>query len=827
MATRLLAALSAALLLVSPNLWAQSQSTADPPGRVGRLSAIEGTVQQRTPDDNDWVQANLNYPVTTGFAIAPQDGARAEIQVGSMALRVGPVSELDVGNLGDHDASLTLAQGELNVRVGRLANGDRIELVTPRGVLQILAAGQYHIDAGTTESPTRFEVFNGRAEVQRDGGNTALASGQGALINPDNSLTMARAEPDPLDQWAFDRDRGPARAPNRTARAAPPAPYPAPGAPYAASGAPYAPAESSYVSPEMTGGADLADYGNWNTDSQYGSIWYPSGVPAGWAPYTYGRWSWASPWGWTWIDDEPWGFAPFHYGRWAYTATGWGWIPGAYVETVPVYSPALVVFFGGGPFYYDGFHAGIGWCPLGPGELFVPGYSVSVAYVRNVNITNVNINQFNITRVNNTIVINNDPHWGGQVSNFANHRFATVVPAAQFGQSNQRVRNIAVHSSAVTTTAATLPISRAPAVTPPHTVAGTNIGNRAAQFNRANRPPIPQAGTASATRTQTQTHQPTGSAPTTTAPAHTIAGHTLPALPPARGPAGNNARDNRAGAGVATTTTGSTASGRFGTNTRTPTTNAGRNLPPAPSTQTVTPSGNHAGNVTPQGGLNGNTASTARSARGPFGTTRPATLAPSATTSSAGHALPPLPTTRQSQVKPPAPQTHIAQPPTTPTGSSGSHRAFSAPVTPQTQHSVAAPAHTFTPPPQSQHSVTPQTRSFTPPPQPQHNVTPQARSFTPPQQPQHNVTPQTRNFTPPPQPQHNVTPQARSFTPPQHQQPVAPANNVAAPAHVAPPAAPARPVGNAAASHNAAPHAQPAAPPANNNQKRNNTNNNN
>src|SRR5262249_21611505 len=181
MAARFLTALAAALLLASPNLWAQSQP-ADPPGRVGRLSAIEGTVQQRTPDENDWTQANLNYPVTSGFAIAPQDGGRAEIQVGSMALRVGPASELDITNLGDHEASCTLAQGELNIRLSRLANADRVEIVPPRGVMQILGAGQYHIDAGTTESPTRFEVFNGRAELQRDGGNTALASGQAALI---------------------------------------------------------------------------------------------------------------------------------------------------------------------------------------------------------------------------------------------------------------------------------------------------------------------------------------------------------------------------------------------------------------------------------------------------------------------------------------------------------------------------------------------------------------------------------------------------------------------------------------------------------------------
>ena len=46
MAARFLTALAAALLLVSPTVWAQSQP-ADPPARVGRLSAIEGTVQQK------------------------------------------------------------------------------------------------------------------------------------------------------------------------------------------------------------------------------------------------------------------------------------------------------------------------------------------------------------------------------------------------------------------------------------------------------------------------------------------------------------------------------------------------------------------------------------------------------------------------------------------------------------------------------------------------------------------------------------------------------------------------------------------------------------
>ncbi|MGH7126870.1 MAG: DUF6600 domain-containing protein, partial [Stellaceae bacterium] len=700
MAARFLTAFTAALLLVSPNLWAQSQA-ADPPDRVGRLSAIEGTVQQRTPDDNDWVQANLNYPVTTGFALAPQENGRGEIQVGSMALRVGPQSELDVTNLGDRDASLTLAQGELNLRVGELPRGERIEVVTPRGVMEILAAGQYHIDAGTTDDPTRFEVFNGRAQVQRDGGNTDLASGQAALISPDNSLNMASAQPDPLDQWALARDQGPAPRTN-TASAPPPQSASAP-----------------YVSPEMTGEADLSAYGNWSANPDYGNVWYPSGVPSGWAPYTDGHWAWVSPWGWTWIDDEPWGFAPFHYGRWAYLDGGWGWIPGE-VAVAPVYAPALVVFIGGSDhrFFWDRDHEGVGWFPLGPHEAYVPGYRTSINYVRNVNRTNVDVRNLNIRRANDRWVVNNGR--GDTVNNFANHRFATVVPANQFGQT-RRVRDVAIHNASITTAAASLPVSHNPSVTPPRNAAVTNGANHAAMSNRNGRPPLPQARTSGGV----QPGRP-GTASSTNAPTRTVAGHALPALPPAHGKAGG---------------TGSSAPGRFGASARTPTPTTNRGLPPVPSARGSAPSASNHG---PQGTAVNNAAPTGRAARGPFGATRPnattPSTGPSVTSGSAGRrGLSQMPTTRQQTMHPPAPQPHIAEPPTTNT--SAGHRGLSAPSTPSFQRNTAAPTHTFSAPPRPQapvHTAAP-VHNFTPPPRPQpqmptHTAAP-ARSFAPPARP--------------------------------------------------------------------------------------------
>src|SRR5437588_11460790 len=102
---------------------------------------------------------------------------------------------------------------------------------------------------------------------------------------------------------------------------------------------------SNYVSQEMTGYEDLDEYGRWRYVSDYGPVWIPASIPVGWAPYRYGHWVWIRPWGWTWVDDEPWGFAPFHYGRWAYVENGWCWVPGSVVVR-PVYAPALVVSVG-------------------------------------------------------------------------------------------------------------------------------------------------------------------------------------------------------------------------------------------------------------------------------------------------------------------------------------------------------------------------------------------------------------------------------------------------------------------------------------------------
>src|SRR5262249_16155802 len=139
---------------------------------------------------------------------------------------------------------------------------------------------------------------------------------------------------------------------------------------------------------------------SWQTVPDYGAVWVPSTVPAGWAPYRYGHWVWISPCGWTWVDDAPWGFAPFHYGRWVWFHNHWAWTPGRFVAR-PVYAPALVAFIGGSSFSVSvgfGSAPAVGWVPLGWREPFIPWYRASRAHVRNVNVAQVT----NVTNVTNT-----------------------------------------------------------------------------------------------------------------------------------------------------------------------------------------------------------------------------------------------------------------------------------------------------------------------------------------------------------------------------------------------------------------------------------------
>ena len=410
-----------ALITVSPG-WSAPPPIpprVDPPARVGRVARLTGTVSSHTADADQWSPAALNDPFTNGEAFWTEPGARVDLQLASNRVTLAPTTELDIVTLDDQALATSEPQGETYLELRTVPAGNTYTIQTPRGAVQIAAAGRYDIVAGDTDHPTLITVVEGAAQVTGNNLSLQIAPRQTASIT---GTDVIQGSVGPIAQDAF-----------LTAMLAEDRP------------APRASAPIPQIVQYMTGSEDLQTAGSWAETPQYGTVWYPP-VEAGWVPYRHGHWSYVAPWGWTWVDDAAWGFTPFHYGRWAEIDNRWGWIPvspGAYADPVaaypvPVYAPALVSFvdFGGAAVAGAavGLAAGalagrsVGWVPLGPHEAYYPPYRSNLNYVRSVNATVVQ----NVGQTINTTTINNNR---SLVQNFTNRGAATVVPAAAMVQS--------------------------------------------------------------------------------------------------------------------------------------------------------------------------------------------------------------------------------------------------------------------------------------------------------------------------------------------------------------------------------------------------------
>jgi hypothetical protein len=379
-----LAFILTALLAILPK--SATAQDADPPGRVARLNYIQGSVSYQVSGDTTWVDADTNRPLTAGDNLWADKDSRGEVHIGSTAIRLSSETGISFLTLDDRTVQIQLAQGTIEVHLRHHVAGDAFEIDTPNLALTLTKSGEYRIDTDPNANSTTIVMREGEGEVTGGGESYTLDAGQQYTFTGTDQLTYADAAApgfDDFEDWCQARDQQENNA-----------------------------VSAQYVSRDVDGYYDLDQYGTWEADPDYGQIWVPTGVAVGWAPYHLGHWVYIAPWGWTWVDDEPWGFAPFHYGRWAYVSDHWGWVPGPMVVR-PVYAPALVAFVGGGGFGFSvsfggGFN-GIGWFPLGPRDVYIPGYRCSPRYFQTVNVTNTRI--VNVTQVRdvyNTAVVNRD-----------------------------------------------------------------------------------------------------------------------------------------------------------------------------------------------------------------------------------------------------------------------------------------------------------------------------------------------------------------------------------------------------------------------------------
>src|SRR5262245_41804931 len=79
----------------------------DPPARVARLNYISGSVSFRPGNVEEWAAATPNYPLTAGDRLWADDGAGAEMHIGSTAIRLAGLTAVEFLNLDDRVAQLS------------------------------------------------------------------------------------------------------------------------------------------------------------------------------------------------------------------------------------------------------------------------------------------------------------------------------------------------------------------------------------------------------------------------------------------------------------------------------------------------------------------------------------------------------------------------------------------------------------------------------------------------------------------------------------------------------------------------------------------------
>jgi FecR protein len=423
----------ALLVLCAAAGFANAQD-ADPPGRAARLSDAEGAVSLQPAGVQEWTAAALNRPLTTGDRLWSDQGSRAELDLGTAAVRLGSNTGFAFLNLDDRSVQMQLSAGALIVSVRDIPNGESYEIDTPNIALSLQQPGVYRLEVDDQGTATAVAVSQGAAQAQGGGQTVAIGSQQVITFSGVDTLawqSRTLGAPDEFDDWSAQREREVAQS-----------------------------ASVGYVASDIPGTRDLDDNGQWQQAPEYGYVWVPTVVAVGWVPYRYGHWAWITPWGWTWIDDARWGYAPFHYGRWVQWHNSWCWVPAPRHGRTgrAVYAPALVAWVGGPAAGATAVPSSVGWFPLGPREVYVPPYRVSTAYVRNVNITNTTI--INNTSITNVYQNNIPPqHYVNQTANAV-----TAVPRNTF-ISGQRVGGHTTQAAPAALAAAAA-TAAAPAIVP-------------------------------------------------------------------------------------------------------------------------------------------------------------------------------------------------------------------------------------------------------------------------------------------------------------------------------------------------------------------------
>src|SRR5580698_9870376 len=151
----------------------------DPPGRVARLSYVQGAVSLEPAGSQDWVAAELNRPLTTSDRLwSDTPTSRAELDIGGAVVRVGSDTGFSFLNLDDNIAQMQVTAGTVSVTVRELLENQTYEVDTPNVAVLLDQAGEYRVDVNEAGNTTVVRVSEGQAEAGGGGQSIPIANQQ-------------------------------------------------------------------------------------------------------------------------------------------------------------------------------------------------------------------------------------------------------------------------------------------------------------------------------------------------------------------------------------------------------------------------------------------------------------------------------------------------------------------------------------------------------------------------------------------------------------------------------------------------------------------------
>ncbi len=359
-ATRLTAILLGLSMLLMAVPGARAAAPAPPPppapsngaseaiGRTPpRLSYLNGDVSFWRPGAPDWGAAQVNTPLAPGDELYTSSHGNLELQIGGRAfVRAWTDTQLGLVNQEPDFVQLKVTSGHISLDLRSVDPGHTVEVDTPQAAFTIEAPGYYRVDV-TAERTSFITRRSGRATM-------TPAGGQAVSIAPSEEVVLdAAAAPavqsfvapqlDDWDNWNYVRTD---QLLDSTS--------------------------SRYVGSTVYGVDDLDHYGDWRRGAELrprvGAARRPGRLgavqhrPVGHDPY----------YGWTWVDYRAVGLGAVPLWPLGLRWHGyWAWAPGPIIVR-PVYSPALVAFFGASRRAGRGRRPFVSWVALGWGEPIVP-----------------------------------------------------------------------------------------------------------------------------------------------------------------------------------------------------------------------------------------------------------------------------------------------------------------------------------------------------------------------------------------------------------------------------------------------------------------------